>query len=119
MAVQERVPRCFFRTALTGDVLHLEGELDVAGVPALEDALADAETALGGDPLTVSLCDLEFIDGAGLGVLVSAAERAQRDGPRLAITPGRGAAGRLLVLCGLDLVLPLSPVVEEAQPATA
>lgn len=94
-------PRCFFRASLVDDVLGLEGELDLATVPDLELALARAEEHLGAATLTVDLRGLEFMDCAGLRVLVATAERARRARRGFEITGGAGAVARLLRLCGL------------------
>ena len=59
-------------------VVHLEGELDLAGVPALQEALHSAQH---GDvsQIVVDLRGLTFLDSSGLGVLI-AADTAGRDG---------------------------------------
>lgn len=91
---------CLLRTSLMDGVLRLRGELDIATVPAFEAALAHAEATPGPAPLAVDLRALEFMDCAGLGVLVAAAERASAAGRQLTVMTGTGAAARLLRLCG-------------------
>jgi anti-sigma B factor antagonist len=113
------LPRCWFRTTLTGGVLSLAGELDMAGVPALQDALAEAEETLGGRSLTVDLGELEFMDCTGLSALVAAAERASARGTRLEVAPGAGAPARVLRLCGLDGMLTFREPTARALRARA
>jgi len=110
------LPRCWFRATFAGGVLRLAGELDMAGLPALEDALAGAEETLGGRMLTVDLGELEFMDCTGLSALVAAAERASARGTRLEVAPGSGAPARVLRLCGLDDVLTISPTAQALRP---
>jgi anti-sigma B factor antagonist len=59
-------------------VVHLEGELDLASVPKLQEALHSAQH---GDvsQIVVDLRGLTFLDSTGLGVLI-AADIAGRDG---------------------------------------
>ena len=59
-------------------VVHLEGELDLAGVPKLREALHSAQHA-DRSQIVVDLRGLTFLDSTGLGVLI-AADNAGRDG---------------------------------------
>ena len=59
-------------------VVHLEGELDLAGVPKLREALHSAQHA-DVSQIVVDLRGLTFLDSTGLGVLI-AADNAGRDG---------------------------------------
>ncbi len=65
-------------------VIALRGELDLAGVAALEQELAAVE----GDGVVLDLRALEFMDSTGLRAIVVAALRAERDGGRFALVPG-------------------------------
>ena len=64
------------RTGAT--VVHLEGELDLAAVPKLQEALHSAQHA-DVSQIVVDLRGLTFLDSTGLGVLL-AADIAGRDG---------------------------------------
>jgi anti-anti-sigma factor len=82
--------------------LAVTGELDIAGVPALEAALADLEAARP-EAIVVDLTHLEFLDSSGLRCLVSADARAREAGGRLAIlTAGDSRVAQTLALTGLD-----------------
>jgi anti-sigma B factor antagonist len=59
-------------------VVHLEGELDLAGVPELQEALHSAQHG-NVSQIVVDLRGLTFLDSSGLGVLI-AADTAGRDG---------------------------------------
>jgi anti-sigma B factor antagonist len=72
-----------------GVVLRLRGELDIATVPRLEEAI---EAALSSAPreLTVDLRPLGFLDSSGLRQFILLADRAQEEGWRLVlIRPGQ------------------------------
>ena len=60
-------------------VLGLHGELDLLGAPMLEEEIAKAEarrTAI----LVLDLRDFQFVDSAGLRVILAAHERYAREG---------------------------------------
>ena len=59
-------------------IVHLQGELDLAGVPELQEALHSAQHA-DRSQIVVDLRALTFLDSTGLGVLI-AADNAGRDG---------------------------------------
>lgn len=59
-------------------VVRLEGELDLAGVPELQEALHSAQHG-NISQMVVDLRGLTFLDSSGLGVLI-AADTAGRDG---------------------------------------
>jgi anti-sigma B factor antagonist len=90
-----------------GATVGLSGELDLAGVKTLDDALRAARDE--GGPLTIDLSELEFIDSSGLGVLVRFNNAATTAGFEYAVTPGPAAVHRAFVLSGLDRVLPFAP----------
>jgi anti-anti-sigma factor len=70
-------------------VLTLRGELDIATVPRLEQAV---DAALAGAPreLKIDLRPLAFLDSSGLRQFILLADRAREEGWRLAlIRPGQ------------------------------
>lgn len=74
------------------------GELDVATVDRLDEALADA---LGRSPMLVlDLAGIAFIDSTGLNALVRARQRAMRSRARFVLVPSP-IVRRLLVLTSL------------------
>ena len=68
--------------------LTLRGELDIATVPRLQEAVAAAlERSPSG--LTIDLSTLTFLDSSGLRQFILLAERAEQEGWRLALVrPG-------------------------------
>ena len=87
-------------------VLALFGELDLAGVAELTEALAAARTS--GRALTVDLTGLEFIDSSGLGVLVRFNNAAIADGYTYSVIAGPPQVHRAFELSGLDQALPFT-----------
>src|ERR1700758_2135197 len=88
-------------------VLRLQGELDASNRDRLHNAIS---SALEHHPplLVADLSGLDFIDCAGLSVLVGAHKRLAASGHRLLIAGAKPAVRRLLHLTGLDTYLPLS-----------
>jgi anti-sigma B factor antagonist len=84
-----------------GTVVFLRGELDLASAGRLDDELRLVEQ-LGPDRIVLDCRELEFIDSAGLRVLVDAQRRAERDGRALLLTSVPKQAQRLLSVTGLD-----------------
>jgi anti-sigma B factor antagonist len=82
-------------------ILRLDGELDMANAPRLQDAIENA----GLDTNAMVVLDLEqlqFIDSTGLRVILSARARSQERGQELAITPGSQQVQRLLSVTGVS-----------------
>lgn len=80
--------------------LVLRGELDLYSAPALDDAVV----ALEGEKwplLFLDLRELDFIDSAGLRLVMRTHARARQDGRRLVIIRGRENVERVLELTGL------------------
>jgi anti-anti-sigma factor len=80
--------------------ITLEGELDLAAVPELEDAIAEALT--GREPLIVlDLADLAFIDSTGLRLLLGLRGAVGERGGRLLLARVSDPVRRLLHITGL------------------
>jgi anti-sigma B factor antagonist len=88
-------------------VLHLDGELDLASSVQVEQALAQAREAR---PrlIVIDARNLEFIDMAGLRVLVAAHERARREQVRLVLTHVGQPVRRVLELARATDILPIA-----------
>jgi anti-sigma B factor antagonist len=82
-------------------VLELHGELDLVGAPLLAEEIERAETD-GRPSLVLDMQDLQFIDSAGLRVILSAHERAGERGEEFAVTPGPAQVQRLLAIAGVS-----------------
>lgn len=91
-------------------VVRLQGELDIAGCPALELALTDAEQSQA-DRILVDLENLTFTDSRGLHVLLDAAQRSAGNGNRLEMTRGTGSVAKAFRITGADTTLPFADSV--------
>ncbi|HET9172907.1 MAG TPA: STAS domain-containing protein [Actinospica sp.] len=122
MATRHVSTRTEVRRGVT--VLFVSGEVDLAGSPHLERALAEA--AGPGAPLVVDLTGVEFIDSAGLRALTQAELTVARLGGRLLIVPSPAAA-RVFEITSLvdaferraDLDAALDEVAADCAPAEA
>ena len=85
--------------------LHLQGELDLDSATVLRQIAREVERM---QPHTIvfDLCQLDFIDSAGISELLAARRRGERVGRRvlLATAPGSGPA-RVLAMTGIDAVM--------------
>jgi anti-sigma B factor antagonist len=89
------------RTAPDRVVLELDGELDLLAAPLLEQRIEQAD--VGERPILVlDLSDLQFVDSAGLRVILAAHENARRRGQELALTRGSEQVQRLFSIAGVD-----------------
>ncbi|HEY2631852.1 MAG TPA: STAS domain-containing protein [Solirubrobacteraceae bacterium] len=82
-------------------VLELHGELDLLGAPSLEEAIEGVEA---GTPsiIVLDLQDLQFVDSAGLRVILSAHERSLNGDWSFALTRGTEQVQRLFTIAGVD-----------------
>jgi anti-sigma B factor antagonist len=87
-------------------VLEPSGEIDLATVGDLEDALRAAE-ATGAARVVVDLAAVNMLDSSGLRCLVAAHERCMQSGQELRIRPGTHRLRRLFEIAGLADRLPL------------
>ena len=80
--------------------VSLEGELDLSNVLCVEEELLKVEKRK--PALVLDLRRLRFIDSTGLRVIVSAHQRAMKQGRKLRIVQGGDAVKRLFRLSGLE-----------------
>jgi anti-anti-sigma factor len=91
-------------------VLGLHGELDLLGAPMLQEQIDKVE--LGSPGIVVlDLQDLQFVDSAGLRVILATNERSRQQGWELALTRGTEQVQRLFAIAGVSehLRIILSP----------
>jgi anti-sigma B factor antagonist len=93
-------------------VVALRGELDVADAPGVAAYLTSA--AVYGPRIVVDLAGLDFIDAAGLGVLVRVLKRARRSGGDLPLAAPQELVRKVLTVTGLIDVFSVYPSVEQA-----
>lgn len=93
-------------------VVAPEGEIDIATVPLIREALerADGDAAL----LVLDFRRVEFMDTSGLQLLIQERRRAEEGGRRFAVVRGPGRVQRLLDIAGLTPSLHLVDSPEEA-----
>jgi anti-sigma B factor antagonist len=96
-------------------VVHLDGELDLASVPLLETELERAEVA-GAATIVLDLRELQFVDSAGLRMIVSAHAQARERGQEFAVTRGPEQVQRLLAITGIGEHLRIIDAPEEMTP---
>jgi anti-anti-sigma factor len=104
------------RTENRAVVFAVEGELDLASSPTLEqelDRVRDADA----DLLIVDLRRLRFMDSTGLHALVKANKRATEAGRRFAVVRGGAQIERLLNLTGVGELLIVADTPEELLQA--
>lgn len=97
-------------------VLTVEGEIDIATAPALDDAL-DEVIGSGASDIAVDLRPVSFMDSTGLRSLMIADRRVREAGGTLAVVAGTGPAHRLLELAGVTETLTLADALEDLAEA--
>jgi anti-sigma B factor antagonist len=85
------------------------GELDIATVPRLAQAMREHDDA---GTVVLDLRSLRFLDTSGLRAVIDEDQRATADGRRLQIVRGPAAVQRVFTLAGVQDRLPF--VSEEA-----
>ncbi len=91
-------------------VVLLSGDIDLAGVPDLRRALADADRAT----TVVDLSEVQILGASGVTELVDAAKRAWADGRRFGLVAADNLALRVLRLTGAS---PWVPTFEQLSDA--
>ena len=100
----------FQATESPSRVLHLKGELDLATVPKLREALAKALRSE--EPIVVDMREVTFIDAAGLHALADAALSLNGAGPlRLCNVPVRIV--RLMEIVEMDQLPTVELLMED------
>ena len=94
-----------------GTVLQVEGELDMATAPALEEALADAGFA---ERLVIDLTACTFLDSSAVRVLVSSARDSEAARGSLALVVTDPGILRVLEISGVDTMLPVHETLAAA-----
>jgi anti-sigma B factor antagonist len=86
------------RSVQVGDDLCVlvSGELDLASTDKLEEAIRIAEKSHAG-PIVLDLTHVQFMDSAGLAMLVRVHIRSRADGDRIKFVPSKYDAVRQLV----------------------
>jgi anti-sigma B factor antagonist len=103
-------PQLVLETTRIGDsdVIVVSGEIDLASAPRVELALQP----FSGQAVVLDLRRVEFIDSAGLKVLLSQRSRIEQSGGDLKLVVGHGAVGRLLELTGVTEAFSITDSIE-------
>ena len=89
------------------------GRLDVAGAPALKDAIT--EVVKNGPPrVVIDLEGVSFVDSTGLGSVISALKQIRSNQGELRLAAPNQQVRVVLELTTLDRVFPYYATVEEA-----
>jgi anti-sigma B factor antagonist len=94
----------------------LSGELDLAGVPALERVLDEAVQASDG-VLLLDMCELDFVDSSGLTALLRTRALLGREDRELALICPHGPVRRVFELAGIADLFPFYASRAEAAEA--
>jgi anti-sigma B factor antagonist len=81
-------------------VVRLEGELDMANAPLLQESMGSDELAAA-KTVVLDLQGLTFLDSTGLRIILAAREQCWRRGQEFAVTPGSQQVQRLLSVTGV------------------
>ena len=91
-----------------GTIIAVVGELDLTTVTRLRDVLLAHANKPDGDRVIVDLADVEFIDSAGLALLVEARKRLAADSRTLYLVIRQGKQPeRVLRLVRFDTIMKL------------
>jgi len=103
MEFMNEVGRFQVRPRPDGDrvIVAVSGELDIASVGSLKEALDELRGA-GWSSVVLDLRELSFIDSSGLSLLLQAERAAHRADGAFAIVDGSPALARLLEIVGLE-----------------
>jgi anti-sigma B factor antagonist len=93
-------------------IAEITGDIDISTVGGLRERLLGLADS--GEPLIVDLNRVEFIDSAGLGVLVAVNRRAAQRGGSLHAVCSRAPTRKLLWMTGVDRRIPLTATVDGA-----
>jgi anti-anti-sigma factor len=97
-------------------LVHVDGELDFATVPELENVMAPLMAAGAGSVL-LDLRDLDFIDVAGLRLALRLEGLAQLNGVRFALVRGPVCVERVFELTGMGRFVSVIDDPRELAPA--
>ena len=96
-------------TRQNGDVreIRLSGELDLAGMRKVEQALERAERS-DAARIVVDLGGVTFMDSTGVRLMLGAQARSRNDSERLVLRRGRPSVQRVFEICAVEGLLPFT-----------
>lgn len=104
-------PQLVLETTRIGshDVIVVSGEIDLASAPKVESAIE----GFSGQPVVLDLRKVDFMDSAGLKVLLNQRARLEESGGNLRLVVGEGAVVRLLELTGVTDAFAITSTIDE------
>lgn len=93
-------------------VIAVSGELDLMSSGELEEALEELDGSDHGS-VVLDLREVEFMDSAGLAVVVRAHQRAESAGTSFGVASASPQVRRLLALTGMDERMTVTRTLEE------
>jgi len=93
------------------EVTRPSGELDASTVTEFREHLA---SLVGTSHLVIDLCEVPFMDSAGLGALIGGIRRIRDAGGNVGVVCDRPSVLRLLHTTGFDRIVDVAPTLGEA-----
>jgi anti-sigma B factor antagonist len=91
------------------DVIVARGEIDLASAPSVQSAIE----SFAGQEVVLDLRGVEFMDSAGLKVLLTQRSRLEDSGGALRLVLGQGAVMRLLELTSVSDAFLISATIDQ------
>jgi anti-anti-sigma factor len=92
----------------TNQVVIVKGEIDLASAPMVDKALGK----FSGKEVFLDLRKTEFMDSAGLKVLITQRSRLEESGGAMRLVVGEGPVMRLLELAGVRDAFSIRPTID-------
>lgn len=92
----------------TNQVVIIKGEIDLASAPMVDKALGK----FSGKEVFLDLRKTEFMDSAGLKVLITQRSRIEESGGAMRLVVGEGPVMRLLELAGVRDAFSIRPTID-------
>lgn len=93
-----------------GAVVHVEGELDMATAPALEEALDETGFA---QRVIIDLTGCTFIDSSAVRLLVASVRDSEAAGGSLELVAPNPGILKVLEISGVDTMLPVHSTLDD------
>jgi anti-sigma B factor antagonist len=94
-----------------GAVLRVEGELDLATTPDLEELLEGVDL---GERLVIDLSECSFLDSSALRVLISTITQARNRGGTVSLVASEPRIARVLEIASVDSMAVVHPTLDAA-----
>jgi anti-sigma B factor antagonist len=95
-------------------VVHPEGELDIATVPALCEEWLSAIDEREPDCFVIDLAAVTFLDSSALSAIVAVRKRQREHGGEVAVVNAAPRLVKIFQMTGLEAVVTINPRLREA-----